>query len=486
MSCNDVKRRTQQQQNNDDADTAACTAGSHDAQRAAAWSNGVSCLCLVLSNPVWGRHSDSAGRRPVLLLSLVLQCLPALVFWMLQRQLHWHPRAYYAVHALSTGTVSYVSVVWAALADGLPHLDDRAPGYGLLMAGMLGGYALEDSRALGSLSLGLTLGACLLAFLVLPETLLLSRQPVSTHDDGDGDSDRDSDDDDNNDVHVHVDNSNNTAWYMYYRLLHMATQPLRNVSILNRTAKLRWLTAASFLSSMVFAADATLFVYYVQQTLHVTANDLATLGLCLGIAGVVVQTGLLQPLTAACGERRWLIVSFACGAAHNYLYGTARSMTTLYGAVVLSQFTKTNIPLVAAQLSRAVPAHEQGRAQSALGATNALASAAGPVAMEWVQQRQWSLGNGPGFMFQCAAGVYVLGAIFVSRLPKDDINEADTEETTTTTTTTIVLDDNDDDNNHQHDDSETQLFLHPRENSDGSLEEPLLVQRPVEVKEGSM
>ena len=520
MSCNDAAQKV-----------AACTAGSQDAQRAAALANSAGSLLLLLCNPVVGRYSDTAGRRPVLLLALFLQCLPAAVFWYLQRQPHWHPTVYYTVHAIATGSVSYVSLVFAALSDNLQQ-HHRAPAYGLLMAGLLGGFALApslawifpDPNSLGTLSLiliGMAWGVAVIAF---PETLAIRVEPVAVDDTRRGSvssSDpAETTSEQTTEVtsdcadltaatniaaepgtmrsnHVTADGETDASFNddqaLLIRgcpwLLHTVTQPLRNVSILNRNVSLRWLTAASFLSSMVFASDATLFVYYIQQKLHVHASDLATLGLCLGIAGMVVQGGLLQPLTAALGEKRWLIMSFVCGAGHNYLYGVARSMPTLYVALVLSQFTKTNIPLLSSQVSRAVHAHEQGQALSALFATNALASAVGPVSMEWVQQRR-PHGSGTGFMFQYAAGLYLLGAILLSRLPKVEHHEDALDENAANrngdyeeSRVALSLRGEDEDDNQRENDP-LLLVLHPNDTSNGNIEEPLLVQKATVEEQG--
>jgi MFS family permease len=50
---------------------------------------------MLLINPVLGSLSDVTGRRPAILLSLALSCVPALVFVCLVRIPTMHPLWYY-------------------------------------------------------------------------------------------------------------------------------------------------------------------------------------------------------------------------------------------------------------------------------------------------------------------------------------------------------------------------------------------------------
>jgi len=497
-------------------------------------------LCLLLVNPVLGRWSDTKGRRPVLLAALLLQWLPAAVFWWLQRHPNMHPAWYYAANA-ATGSVSYLSIVFAALSDVMVLEEHRAPAYGLLLSGFFGGFAfapsipwvVHDDLLVGTISLSLIVAALVLAVVWLPETLPSSAvvvvEVVVREDDPQSPTvtetateamipltTNNTNDEEEvdvtatttttiNTVAVAVDRTTPEQQQQQHRtivdwLCHTIAQPLRAISILNRDWELRLLTVASFFSAMVFAADSTLVIYYVEETLDMHESDIATMCLFLGVTGVLVQGGLLQPLIAWLGERRLLVVSYVCGAAHNYLYGAARSKSTIYVALVLSQLTKTNYPLVSSLASQDVPAHEQGRVQSALSATNAVASAVGPLSMEYVQRRtqaDW----GKGFMFTYAALLYMIGAGIVSFLPVK-CNQENNEYNDT-----IAIGGGDDDNNHETEgfdetaaaaaaaaalivdpgtssmmdnDDEPILLQHPNESTTAGntdLEEPLLPRR---------
>jgi MFS family permease len=73
----------------------ACKNGSEDAQAAAAWSHvGLSAL-LLLVNPIISSLSDIHGRKPAILLALILSCIPALVFYLIIVRPDMNPAWYY-------------------------------------------------------------------------------------------------------------------------------------------------------------------------------------------------------------------------------------------------------------------------------------------------------------------------------------------------------------------------------------------------------
>lgn len=73
----------------------ACKLGSQDAQSAAAWSHvGLSAL-LLLVNPIISSLSDIHGRKPAILLALLLSCIPAFVFYLIIVRPEMSPAWYY-------------------------------------------------------------------------------------------------------------------------------------------------------------------------------------------------------------------------------------------------------------------------------------------------------------------------------------------------------------------------------------------------------
>jgi MFS family permease len=193
----------------------------------------------------------------------------------------------------------------------------------------------------------------------------------------------------------------------------------QRVSILATSTTLILLSLASFLSSMVHSTDATLFVYYTENNFAVGPKDIAGLFLALGIAGIIFQAGLLSCLLRCLGERPLLVVSFVSGTLHNSLYCFARSKRTLYLALIASQLTKTNMPILSSLAGAQVSRLDQGRLQGVLSAVNALASALGPpLFMRWSSRSDSSTdddssNNQTSHVFGYAALVYGFGVVLV-------------------------------------------------------------------------
>ena len=381
----------------------ACQAGSDQAQEASTWSNVALCVALLLCNPVIASLSDSNGRRKVILYSLSLAILPAVVFSMLLYIPEMNPFWYYAANSVA-GSINLLSLVFAALADVMPA-DLLAPAMGLVMSGFYGGFALGPTCATlmspldsSLLSTALLVMAVVFGALFIPETRPQEETP-------------------NDSAIVDMADPETLSHCSLKWLYQTATRPLRDVSILNRNWTLRLLTAGSFFSAMVFAADSTLVLYYIENTLGVQTNDLAQMFLVLGVFGIVSQAGLLQPLSKAMGDKHLLVATFFCGVCHNLVYGIAKTKYGITLAFVMSQLTKLNFPLLSSLASRGASAQEQGRVQGALFATNAIANAIGPLIMEFIYRRTKDSSMGPGFMWIFAAFLYFVGAVLVSQIP---------------------------------------------------------------------
>lgn len=394
----------------------SCQQGSDMAQDAAMWSNLVLCLLLLLGSPIVGSASDTSGRRCTIRLALLLALLPAAAFLLLLHRQCLSPVWYYAANSLA-GSVNLLSLVFAALADVVAPAA-RGPAFGLIMAGYYGGFALGPSLAvlldpaqcavasLLLLALALTVG-----MLRLPETRPLEQRHLTVAERLEEDTEE---------AHDML-----SSWLA--RVSRAAARPFRDIAILNRNRTLRLLAAGSFFSAMVFASDATLALYYIEDQLSLRADDMAELFLVLGIFGIVCQAGLLQPLTALLGEKALLVATFGCGVCHNLLYGVARTKYGIMAVFGLSQLTKLNFPLLASLASQSAAAHEQGRVQGALFATNAVANALGPLVMEYVYERtEYSPNYGPGFMWLCAAFLYLVGTIVVAQIPMKPAPAVDT------------------------------------------------------------
>lgn len=334
-------------------------------------------------------------------LSVSLSILPALVLVVMVHQPTFNPLWFFIANSLG-GVVNYLSLIFASLSDIFDE-ELRTAANGLILAAFYGGYALAPSIPLfvnhtqtAMISLALIVAASIVSILFLPETLPIHRQLE----------------------HFEALQDVQIAQGFGGRLYYTMTRPLREVSILNRKSTIRLVAAASFFSAMVFASDATLVLYYIEDQLNVREHDIATMFFSFGLVGIALQGGLLQPMIKCFGEKGLLILTFVCGTLHNMLYGIAKSKEAVFVALIVSQFTKLNFPILSSFASKQASPSEQGRIQGALFAINSIAYATGPLSMEYVYSKtKNSSYYGPGFMFIYAAFLYFVGTILVTLLP---------------------------------------------------------------------
>jgi Na+/melibiose symporter-like transporter len=293
-----------------------------------------------------------------------------------------------------------------------------------VLSGYFGGYSLAPSMtiilsndaAVALFSLISSLVAFLAAIWYIPETL--SDQIQNVPEVLPSSQDAVSESDVNGDISIDgsTDWYNNMVWTW-----HASTRPLREISIVTRTRTLQLVSLGSFCSAMVFSIDATLVIYYIEETLNVQKSDIAIMTLALGIAGILIQGVLVHPIVSTLGEKGALILAFSCGTMHNFLYGSARTKITIYAALIFSQLTKTNIPILSSIASKQVEPNEQGRIQGALFAVNAVGNAVGPILVQFIDHHTKS-NFGPGSMFIYASVLYAIGTVIVSRIPKDPLS----------------------------------------------------------------
>ena len=379
----------------------SCQLGADEAQAASAWAALFLNILTLMCNSVVGCSTDVQGRRPIVIASVFLFCLAPFSLVMILWIDSIGPALYYISYCLS-GIVNYLSIIFASLSDTMPD-EYRAGGYAVIMSGFYAGFALAPSFALflshfqvALLSFALTLAAMIVALLAFPETL---PEDVAAR----------------NRIRLTEAEELETSGLQW--IMKSASQPLYEIAILNRDEVIRFVAVGSFFSSMVFATDTNLLLYYIESELNVRDKDVAQMFFVMGILGVVMQAFLLQPLTQLLGEKGLLVTSFLSGTFHNFLYGIAKSKTTIYVALSFSQLTRTNFPLLSSFASKNASVDEQGKVQGALFALNALGAAIGPLCMQMVYS-QTKHSRGPGTMFLFASGLYAMGALAVMRIPQ--------------------------------------------------------------------
>jgi len=202
-------------------------------------------------------------------------------------------------------------------------------------------------------------------------------------------------------------------------------RPMRELMILNRNRLFRLLSALAFFSGCISTADHTLLLYYLQDVVEFNDKDVAALFMIIGVMGMVVQAVLLKPLNSLIGERRVIIIAFLVGAAHNYMYGIAKTKSTIFIAATIASLTGMSFPTISAIKSNNVEEIEQGRIQGALYSLSSLASALGPMMLRYVySQTKDGGGYGKGTMFVFGAGLYLIATFCAYLLPEEQANSS--------------------------------------------------------------
>ncbi|KAG7363751.1 tetracycline resistance protein [Nitzschia inconspicua] len=400
----------------------ACIQGSADAQTAVATSNLISNVLTFLTSSLLGSWSDRHGRKILLIAGMAIGAIPPFLLWLMQLLPTMSPWWYYSFHA-STGMINWVAVAFSALADVLPP-SMRAPGIGLLMAGFMLGFSLAPILALllTSIQLSFVSFATVLTGLVctiqyVPETLSPELASEARR--------KRRQQEEENEAAVLQTSNESTAYRVVCSIFHnVLLRPFQEMSILNRNTFFRLISSLAFFSGMVSSGDQILLVYYLEERLGFTNQDVSVMFLVVGIMGLVAQGLLLKPLNDLLGEKNVVTLAFLCGALDNAMYGLAKNKTTIFVALGVAGLTGIAFPTISAIKANNVDPSEQGRIQGALYSLQALASGLGPVALKFVYSQTKHTKVGPGSMFLFASGLYLVAVCIACSLPNDKANAA--------------------------------------------------------------
>lgn len=414
----------------------ACFLGGSDAQATASVANLINNSLTFMSASLCGSLSDEYGRKAPLIIGLSISLVPALCLYLMQVFPNMTPWWYYSFNA-STGLVSWIAVALSALNDVLPP-EFRAPGIGLLFAGFLFGISLSPTLALvlkrKSLCLfgfGVLLVGFFMTIFVVPETLPPRAGEEAKKKRKEKDARERERDVQKMEEAMEGAFRFSGFWKFYYgscfsiMLRRILSRPFREMSILNRNSFFRLIAGLAFFTGIVISGDQVLLIYYLEDQLGFNAKDVSIMFLIIGITGIFVQVAVLKPLNDLVGEKMVIAISFSVGFVVNLLYGLARQKSTIFAALFLAGFTQMSFPTISAIKANNVESSEQGRIQGALYSVKALASGVGPSLLQFVYSKtknQHGILLGPGSMFLCASGLYIVGVFITMALPNDKTN----------------------------------------------------------------
>jgi MFS transporter, DHA1 family, tetracycline resistance protein len=336
-------------------------------------------LMQFICSPIQGALSDRFGRRPVVLLSnlglgldYIVMALAPNVVWLIVGR------------TISGVASSSFSTAGAYIADVTP-VEQRAAAYGKI--GMVFGLGFVFGPALGgwlgsfdprwpfwgaaALSL---LNACY-GFFVLPESLA-------------------------------PDSRMAFDW--------RRANPVGSIVLLRSHHELFGLAAVAFLGYLAHAVLPSTSVLYMGFRYGWGPAAVGLMMAGVGVAAMIVQGGLIRPITARFGERATLLAGSLSGAAGFFIYGIAPEGWIFCLGIPIMAFWGLAGPATQALMSRRVSPSEQGQLQGAIASINGVTGLIGPTLFTQVfayfigREATWYL---PGAPFLLASLLLATAAV---------------------------------------------------------------------------
>jgi MFS transporter, DHA1 family, tetracycline resistance protein len=154
--------------------------------------------------------------------------------------------------------------------------------------------------------------------------------------------------------------------------------PFGALALLRSHTELLGLAFVNFLGNLAHAVLPSIAVLYM---LYRYGFDERVVGLTLagvGVASIVVQGGVVGPVTKRLGERVALMIGLAFGVVGFLAFGLARTGPEFWIGIPLMALWGLEGPACMALMSRHVGATEQGRLQGANASVTGIANLFGP------------------------------------------------------------------------------------------------------------
>ncbi len=300
-------------------------------------------LMQFIFSPILGSLSDRFGRRPIVLISnfgmaadYVLMALAPSIGWL------------FVGRILSGITASSMGTAGAYIADVTPP-EKRAQSFGMLGAAFGIGFILGP--ALGGLIGGIDprapfWAAAALSFLnavygtfVLPESLPKDRRtPFS--------------------------------W--------RRANPLGSLKLLRAHKGLLGLASMNFLMNVSHAVYPSIFVLFAGYRYGWDERDVGLSLAAFGVAAMIVQGGLVQPIVTKLGERKTLLLGLICGSIGFATFGLAPNGSAFFIGLPFGSLAGIAGAAVQGLMSKCVGSEEQGQLQGANSSLFGVAELIGP------------------------------------------------------------------------------------------------------------
>jgi DHA1 family tetracycline resistance protein-like MFS transporter len=303
-------------------------------------------IMQLFFSPVWGRLSDRAGRRPVLLVSILGSCGSQFGFAFA------HSFIWLVVARGFAGACgANVTAAQAYIAD-CTDAKSRAAGMGMLGAAFglgfvfgpaVGGFLAAKDPTLPFVIAGALAGVnFVLAFFILKEPRSAAERTQAR----------------------------TLTWEGL----------VRTVS----TPRLLTLMILFFVVTFGFANLESTFALYLERRFHYGRRETSWLFAYIGVLMVIVQGGLVGRLVPRLGERRMIIAGTLLMGIGFLMQYSAESVTMLFVAIaVMAVGNGINTPSLSSLISRSASGEHQGGVLGVSQACGALARVVGPLVGTW-------------------------------------------------------------------------------------------------------
>ncbi len=306
-------------------------------------------LMQFIYSPIMGALSDQFGRRRILLLSClglgldyILMALSPNLYWLLAG------RILSGIFAASFATAA------AYIADVTPP-ERRAASYGMFGAAwglgfvlgpfVGGSLAMYDQRLPFWFAAGLTLLNAAYGYFILPESL-----PEQ--------------------------NRRKFSW--------VRANPLGSLRLLRSHPDLLGLASIMFLYQLAHQVLSSIFVLYAKNRYTWDERTVGSTLAAVGIAGVIVQGGLVRPAAGKMNERKMLFIGLGFGALGYFIYGTAQTGGWFLVAIPVFAMVGFFSPAIQGLMTRRVKVTEQGQLQGSNSSMMGIAGMTGPLLFTYI------------------------------------------------------------------------------------------------------
>ena len=361
---------------------------SGDTARAAAiygFMNTTWAVMQFFGSPIQGALSDRYGRRAVVLLSngglgldYILMALAPTVGWL------------FLGRAISGFASSSFSTAGAYIAD-VTMPEERAAAFGKI--GMVFGLGYILGPALGGWlgaidprlpfwgAAALSLMNASYGFFVLPESLTYERRMAF-------------------------------AW--------KRANPVGSLVLLRSHHELFGLAAVAFLGYLAHAVLPSVSVLYMGYRYGWGTAAVGLMMAGVGVAAMIVQGGLIRPITARLGERITMLVGLVCGGIGFAVYGIAPEGWIFCLGIPVMAFWGLAGPATQSLMTRRVSSSEQGQLQGAIASINGLTGLIGPMLFtqsfaHFISQTAWHI---PGAPFLLASVMLISSGVIAWKTTK--------------------------------------------------------------------